>query len=153
MVCGLAQTLSRDHGVVVRDNAIRSAVTLSHRYIPARQLPDKAISLLDTACAHVALSQHAAPRELDDVRQRLAAARVEESLLAQEARLGIESGKTLSQVRTRIDELATREVAVHKNGASRPKPRRGFSPRVKRCRLPSRVKALTTGASGSGSID
>ncbi|MDR5741899.1 type VI secretion system ATPase TssH [Caballeronia sp. LZ029] len=112
MVRGLTQTLSHHHGVVVRDSAIRSAVTLSHRYIPARQLPDKAISLLDTACARVALSLHATPRELDDVRQRLAAARAEESLLAREAQLGIESGKVLSQVRTRIDELATREVAV-----------------------------------------
>ncbi|MBN3776295.1 type VI secretion system ATPase TssH [Burkholderia sp. Ac-20345] len=112
MVRGLVQTFSTHHGVVVRDEAIRGAVTLSHRYIPARQLPDKAISLLDTACARVALSQHATPRELDDVRQRLAAARAEEALLVQEARIGLEADKALASVRARIDALATDEAAV-----------------------------------------
>ncbi|AWU99913.1 type VI secretion system ATPase TssH [Burkholderia sp. JP2-270] len=112
MVRGLAQTFSAHHGVVVRDEAIRGAVTLSHRYIPARQLPDKAISLLDTACARVALSQHATPRELDDVRQRLAAARTEEALLVQEARVGLDADKALTNVRVRIDTLATEEAAV-----------------------------------------
>ncbi|MBN3779978.1 type VI secretion system ATPase TssH [Burkholderia sp. Ac-20345] len=112
MVRGLVQTFSQHHGVVVRDEAIRGAVTLSHRYIPARQLPDKAISLLDTACARVALSQHATPRELDDVRQRLAAARTEEALLVQEARIGLEADKALSNVRARIDVLASEEGGV-----------------------------------------
>ncbi|KFL53666.1 ATPase AAA [Burkholderia pyrrocinia] len=112
MVRGLVQTFSAHHGVVVRDEAIRGAVTLSHRYIPARQLPDKAISLLDTACARVALSQHATPRELDDVRQRLAAARTEEALLVQEARVGLDADKALTNVRVRIDTLATEEAAV-----------------------------------------
>jgi type VI secretion system protein VasG len=112
MVRGLAQTFSKHHGVVVRDEAIRAAVSLSHRYIPSRQLPDKAISLLDTACARVALSQHAAPRELDDVRQRLAAARSEEALLVQEARIGLDADKALMGVRARIDALATDEAAL-----------------------------------------
>ena len=83
MVRGLAQTFAQHHGVVVLDEAIRAAVTLSHRYIPSRQLPDKAISLLDTACARVALSQHAPPGELQDVRQRLQAAQVEQDLFGQ----------------------------------------------------------------------
>ncbi|RBB31330.1 type VI secretion system ATPase TssH, partial [Burkholderia reimsis] len=112
MVRGLVQTFSSHHGVVVRDEAIRAAVTLSHRYIPSRQLPDKAVSLLDTACARVALSQHAAPRELDDVRQRLAAARAEEALLVQEARIGLDADKALMGVRARIDVLATEEAAI-----------------------------------------
>jgi len=112
MVRGLVQTFSRHHGVVVLDEAIRTAVTLSHRYIPSRQLPDKAISLLDTACARVALSQHAAPRELDDVRQRFAAARTEEALLVQEARIGLDTDRALTGVRARIDTLATEEAAV-----------------------------------------
>ena len=112
MVRGLVQTFSRHHGVVVLDEAIRAAVTLSHRYIPSRQLPDKAISLLDTACARVALSQHAPPRELDDARQRLAAARAEETLLVQEARIGLDVDRALAGVRARIDTLATEEAAV-----------------------------------------
>ncbi|WP_175716486.1 type VI secretion system ATPase TssH [Burkholderia anthina] len=112
MVRGLVQTFSRHHGVVVLDEAIRAVVTLSHRYIPSRQLPDKAISLLDTACARVALSQHAPPRELDDARQRLAAARAEETLLVQEARIGLDVDRALAGVRARIDTLATEEAAV-----------------------------------------
>jgi type VI secretion system protein VasG len=112
MVRGLAATFARHHGVVVRDEAIRAAVTLSHRYIPSRQLPDKAISLLDTACARVALSQHAAPRELEAVRRRLAGARVEESLLVQEARMGLDADQALAGVRARIVELAAEEATI-----------------------------------------
>ena len=64
-----------DHGaapqVQVLDEALEAAVKLSHRYIPARQLPDKSVSLLDTACARVAISQHAVPPEVDDCRKRI----------------------------------------------------------------------------------
>ncbi|WP_431825971.1 type VI secretion system ATPase TssH [Burkholderia sp. F1] len=112
MVRGVAQTFSRHHGVVVRDEAIRAAVTLSHRYIPSRQLPDKAISLLDTACARVALSQQAAPRELQDVRQRLQAAHAELALLAQEARIGLAADQALAAARERIAALSAEEAAV-----------------------------------------
>ncbi|WP_321872827.1 type VI secretion system ATPase TssH [Burkholderia ubonensis] len=112
MVRGLAQTFSKHHGVVVRDEAVCAAVTFSHRYIPSRQLPDKAISLLDTACARVALSQHAVPRELDDVRQRVAAVRAEETLLVQEARIGLDATQALMSVRKRIDTLVSEETAV-----------------------------------------
>ncbi|MFB9128887.1 type VI secretion system ATPase TssH [Paraburkholderia dipogonis] len=112
MVRGLANTFSKHHGVIVRDEAIRAAVTLSHRYIPSRQLPDKAISLLDTACARVALSQHAPPRELQDVRQRLQAARVECSLLEREARIGLHAEEALSAARARIGTLSTEESAI-----------------------------------------
>ncbi|MGF6292234.1 type VI secretion system ATPase TssH [Paraburkholderia youngii] len=98
MVRGLARTLASHHGVVVLDEAIRAAVTLSHRYIPSRQLPDKAISLLDTACARVALSQHAPPRELQRIRERLQAARVEAELLGNEVRIGLGSEAALADV-------------------------------------------------------
>ena len=57
--------------------ALEAAVKLSHRYIPARQLPDKAVSLLDTASARVAISQHAVPAEVDDCRKRIQAMETE----------------------------------------------------------------------------
>src|SRR5207302_1355238 len=63
MVRGVASVLEKHHRVQVLDQALEAAVRLSHRYIPARQLPDKAISLLDTACARVAISQHAVPAQ------------------------------------------------------------------------------------------
>ncbi|CAE6934835.1 type VI secretion system ATPase TssH [Paraburkholderia domus] len=112
MVRGLAQTFSQHHGVVVLDEAIRAAVTLSHRYIPSRQLPDKAISLLDTACARVALSQHAAPRELQDVRQRLLAADVEAQLLSDQMRMGLDEKAALDAVYARLDALATEALTI-----------------------------------------
>ena len=61
MVRGAASVVEKHHRVQVLDEALEAAVRLSHRYIPARQLPDKAVSLLDTACARVAISQHAVP--------------------------------------------------------------------------------------------
>ena len=61
MLRGVAGVLEKHHEVQILDEAIEAAVSLSHRYIPARQLPDKAVSLLDTACARVAVSQHATP--------------------------------------------------------------------------------------------
>src|SRR6201987_6087917 len=63
MMRGLASTLEKHHRVQILDEALEAAVRLSRRYIPARQLPDKAVSLLDTACARVAPSQQAVPAE------------------------------------------------------------------------------------------
>jgi type VI secretion system protein VasG len=71
MVRGLVSTFSRHHDVVVMDAAVTAAVTLSHRYIPARQLPDKAISLLDTACARVAMSLHMPSKEIVRLNQEI----------------------------------------------------------------------------------
>jgi len=66
MMRGIASSLEKHHRVQVLDEGLDSSVRLSHRYIPARQLPDKSVSLLDTACARVAISQHAVPAEVDD---------------------------------------------------------------------------------------
>ncbi|WP_322057440.1 type VI secretion system ATPase TssH [Paraburkholderia sp. J63] len=111
MVRGLAPTFARHHGVVVLDEAIRAAAKLSHRYIPSRQLPDKAISLLDTACARVALSQHTPPRELQNLSERLRAAKVERDLLQQEALIGLNADKAITSANARIEAL-TGDMAV-----------------------------------------
>jgi type VI secretion system protein VasG len=66
MLRGVATVLEKHHKVLLLDEAITAAVNLSHRYIPARQLPDKAVSLLDTSCARVAVSQHATPPEVEN---------------------------------------------------------------------------------------
>jgi len=67
----------KHHRVLVLDDALQSAVKLAHRYIPERQLPDKSISLLDTACSRVAVSQHATPAEVEDCRRGMDALRTE----------------------------------------------------------------------------
>ncbi|KGJ02232.1 type VI secretion system ATPase TssH [Paracoccus versutus] len=91
MLRGVAGVLERHHRVEILDEAIGAAVSLSHRYIPARQLPDKAISLLDTACARVAVSQHATPAELEDLERRLQALEIEAGIIAREAAIGIDT--------------------------------------------------------------
>ncbi|SSW62167.1 type VI secretion system ATPase TssH [Achromobacter agilis] len=88
MLRGLAETLQAHHGVLLLDEAIEAAVALSHRYIPARQLPDKAVALLDTACARVAVSQHAVPPSLEDARRRIQALDIAQRIAARERRLG-----------------------------------------------------------------
>jgi type VI secretion system protein VasG len=103
MVRGLAPAFAKHHGVTVLDEAVRAAVTLSHRYIPARQLPDKAISLLDTACARVALSLHAPSRELDAIQARLHALQAEHVLLLQEAGIGKNRCEALAEVQSRME--------------------------------------------------
>ncbi|SDE83519.1 type VI secretion system protein VasG [Rhodospira trueperi] len=69
MMRGLVSTLEQHHGVRILDEAVVESVRLSHRYISGRQLPDKSVSLLDTACARVALSQHATPSQVEDLRR------------------------------------------------------------------------------------
>lgn len=73
MLRGILGPMEAHHNVRISDEAIVSAVNLSARYIPARQLPDKAISLLDTACARVAVSQSSVPAKIEDLRQEIAA--------------------------------------------------------------------------------
>ncbi len=77
MMRGVASTMEKHHQVQILDEALEAAVRLAHRYIPARQLPDKSVSLLDTACARVAVSLHAMPAEVDDSRKRIEALETE----------------------------------------------------------------------------
>lgn len=92
MMRGIAATMEQHHRVQILDEALDAAVRLSHRYIPARQLPDKAISLLDTACARVAVSLHATPAEVDDCRKRIAALETELEIIGREKAIAIEVG-------------------------------------------------------------
>ncbi len=88
MLRGVASTLEKHHRVQLLDAAIEAAVRLSHRYIPARQLPDKAVSLLDTACARVAVSQHATPPEVEDTLRRIEALQTELEIIGREEAVG-----------------------------------------------------------------
>src|ERR1700730_17613798 len=91
MMRGVTSTMERHHKVQVLDEALEAAVRLSHRYIPARQLPDKAVSLLDTACARVARSQHAVPAQLEDCRRRIEALHTELEIIGREEAVGIDT--------------------------------------------------------------
>jgi len=112
MLRGVASTMEAHHKVQVLDEAIEAAVKLGHRYIPARQLPDKAVSLLDTACARVAISQHAVPPEVDDCRKRIEALETELGIIGREQAIGIDAaarqaraGAKLAEERERLSGL------------------------------------------------
>ena len=90
MVRGVASVLEKHHRVQVLDEALEAAVRLSHRYIPARQLPDKAVSLLDTTCARVAISQHAVPAQLDDCRRTIESLDTELEIIGREEAVGMD---------------------------------------------------------------
>ena len=104
MLRGVASVLEKHHRVQLLDEAIEAAVKLSHRYIPARQLPDKAVSLLDTACARVAVSQHATPPEVEDCMRRIEGLTVEQQIIGREEAIGIDVAKRAVQVSAMLVE-------------------------------------------------
>src|ERR1700681_2316922 len=88
MLRGILGPMEKHHKVRISDAAIVAAVNLSHRYIPARQLPDKAVSLLDTASARVAISQSAVPAMIEDATAAIAAREQEKAALVSDSDLG-----------------------------------------------------------------
>ncbi|MEC9431552.1 MAG: type VI secretion system ATPase TssH [Pseudomonadota bacterium] len=90
MMRGVAATLERHHGVQILDEALEASVRHSARYIPARQLPDKSVSVLDTACARVAISLHAVPAEVDDARRRIEALETELEIIGRDEAAGLD---------------------------------------------------------------
>ncbi|QNE32475.1 type VI secretion system ATPase TssH [Sphingomonas sp. NBWT7] len=84
MLRSVVPMMEAHHQVVMLDEAVTAAVTLSQRYVPARQLPDKAVSLLDTAAARVAVSQHATPAAVEDRRRRLELLEAERAVVERE---------------------------------------------------------------------
>lgn len=100
--------LEKCHKVQILDEALAAAVRLSKRFIPARQLPDKAVSLIDTACANVAVSQHATPARLEDARHRIDALELENQVLSRESAIGVNHKDRLAG----INETLTKEKAA-----------------------------------------
>jgi len=105
MVRGLVPKLEKHHAVRIQESAVEAAVRLSARYLSGRQLPDKAISLIDTACARVAMAQTAVPVVVEAARHRLHLLRDEQALLQREEATGLDHG-------TRIADLETACAAI-----------------------------------------
>ncbi len=103
MMRGITPTLERHHAVRILDEAVESAVRLSHRYIPARQLPDKSVSLLDTACARVAIGQNATPPAIEDARSRIDHYRLELEILDREDATTGRHAERIAEVRQALD--------------------------------------------------
>ncbi|MBU9176516.1 type VI secretion system ATPase TssH [Burkholderia gladioli] len=112
MLRGMAGLMERHFNVRILDDAITEAVRLSHRYISGRQLPDKAISVLDTACAKVALAQSATPAVIDDTSKRLERTDAEIASLEREVAGGASHAERLAVLRVaREADVAALETA------------------------------------------
>ncbi|CAH0274796.1 type VI secretion system protein VasG [Pseudomonas frederiksbergensis] len=117
MLRGVAAKLEQHHGVQVLDAAIHEAVKLSHRYISGRQLPDKAISVLDTACARVALGQHDVPPPLESLRHRQQSLKDEVERLRREQATGLDHRERITLLETESvgNVQAIRELEIRWN--------------------------------------
>ena len=98
MMRGIVGALEKHHNVRILDEGVSSAVKLSHRYIAGRQLPDKAVSVLDTACARLALGQNAIPAQLENAKRLLDDLEVQERVLTREAAVGADHSERLLQI-------------------------------------------------------
>jgi type VI secretion system protein VasG len=107
MVRGMVDTLEKHHRVRILDEAVVEAVRLSARYIPSRQLPDKAVSLIDTACARVAMSQSAIPAPIEDRQRRLALIDTEVGILDREMASGADHAARKTELIEERAKLAT----------------------------------------------
>ena len=112
MMRGVVPALEAHHKVRITDDGLDAAVRLSHRYLPDRQLPDKAVSVLDTACARLALGQQATPASLEATRRELDDLAVQERVLGREAALGTDHRERLGSIGTRRAELETQLASL-----------------------------------------
>ncbi len=108
MMRGIASMLENHHKVQVLDEGIEAAVALSARYIPARQLPDKSVSVLDTACARVAVSQHAVPAQVDDAQRKIEALNTELEIIGRDETAGYDVAERRAKVETQKAEVEER---------------------------------------------
>ena len=117
MMRGVADSLARHHKVLITEDGIEASVELSARYLQSRQLPDKSVSVLDTACARVAVTQHAVPPQLDDLNRQLEALEIERGMVERETSLGIDNprGEAIEAEVARVQaEAAETEIRYQK---------------------------------------
>jgi type VI secretion system protein VasG len=147
MIRGIVPSLEKHHNVRILDEAVTAAVKLSHRYLAGRQLPDKAVSILDTACARLALSQSSTPPPIEDATRQLDDLEVQRRVLERETAVGADHSERLAdiakkkvEVETRLAELSARrdtesdlvtkirDVRTKLEGGSTPAPAAGEAP-------------------------
>ncbi|WP_313457514.1 type VI secretion system ATPase TssH [Pseudomonas sp.] len=112
MLRGLLEKMQSHHRVAVMDDALVQAVRLSSRYITGRQLPDKAVSVLDTACARVALGQTSQPGRLEDCLRLVDNLRTEITLLEEEQSKGSDHQRRLAQLHVQIEQAGQRQQSL-----------------------------------------
>jgi type VI secretion system protein VasG len=140
MLRGIVGTLEKHHGLRILDEAVTATVRLSHRYIAGRQLPDKAVSVLDTACARLSLGQNSTPPRIEDILRCVDDLEVQKRVLERETNIGADHAERLLQIETQIaaarEELTSLQAQFEKEKA-----------------LVSRIRELQKGLESNGEHD
>lgn len=114
MMRAIAPSMEQHHKVLILDEALEASVKLSSRYLTDRQLPDKSVSLLDTACARVATALHAIPAELEDCQRNIQSLETERRIIARERDVGVDVGDRAEAVESLIAEEEVRREGLEK---------------------------------------
>jgi type VI secretion system protein VasG len=112
MLRAIVPALEKHHKVRILDEGLTAAVHLSHRYLAGRQLPDKAVSVLDTACARLALGQSAVPPTIEDCIRQIDDLAVQKRILERESAVGADHGERLQQLATKNAEIEARLASL-----------------------------------------
>ena len=112
MLRGIVKSLEKHHNLRILDEAITATVRLSHRYIAGRQLPDKAVSVLDTACARLALGQNSTPPRLEDVQRRIDSLAVQKRVLDRETKIGADHAERLELIAEQMTAAKEEEAVL-----------------------------------------
>src|SRR5690348_1548640 len=108
MLRGIVNSLEKHHNVRILDEAVRSATKFSHRYLAGRQLPDKAVSVMDTACARLSLGQNATPPMIEDALRQVDDLEVQQRVLEREVAVGVDHSERLASIAKRKTEVTAR---------------------------------------------
>jgi type VI secretion system protein VasG len=108
MLRGIVSSLEKHHNVRILDEAVRAATKFSHRYIAGRQLPDKAVSVMDTACARLSLGQNATPPLIEDAMRQVDDLDVQQRVLERETAVGVDHSERLTAIAKQRTEVAAR---------------------------------------------
>jgi type VI secretion system protein VasG len=112
MMRAIGPFLEKHHNVMITDEALKDSVRLSHRYIPARQLPDKSVSVLDTACARVAIGLTTRPGAIEDISRRIGDIERELKILKKESLMGRDHAERMDKLTKEKDELRIKVQAL-----------------------------------------
>jgi type VI secretion system protein VasG len=143
MLRGIVPALEKHHNVRILDDGLDSAVRLSHRYLPERQLPDKAVSVLDTACARLSLGQNATPAAVEDTQRRLDDLAVQTRVLSREQATGADHRERLAAIADEEGRLRDQLAAL----TERWETERDLVQRIRELR--DRIEALVLGDAGA----
>jgi len=147
MLRGIVGSLEKHHNVRILDEAVQSATKFSHRYLAGRQLPDKAVSVLDTACARLSLGQNATPPQIEDATRQLDDLDVQRRVLEREAAVGSDHAERLASIAGQRTTLA----AQLKSLQERRDKEQSLVGQIREVRTQLETAAAPRAAAGAGS--